>query len=330
MTSVLVGDIGGTKTVLAIAYADQAGWRLQAQQRYTSRDFPDLTTLLRTYLTTISEPIQYAALAIAAPIDQQRCQTTNLPWTIDAAGLAQQLGLNKVWLLNDLEAQAWGLPELPAAGRICLYEGLQPTTGHAAIVAAGTGLGVAGLHWDGDHYRPFATESGHSDFAASNEQDWMLYQQVQQEFDHVSWERIVSGPGIFRIYQSLCQQRGVQFEPPVAAAHADEQGDPSATIARHASDETCPICHETMTLFMSLYGRIAGNIALTHLTFGGIYLGGGIAPANLDCVQQGSFMAGFLNKGRMRQLVERIPVYVIVDSTIPLLGAAAFFNQVTR
>jgi glucokinase len=318
---VIVGDIGGTKTSLALAEVDDAGARLSDERRYPSGEFDSLGAIVGAYLEEIGPACERAALAVAGPVQQDRSKTTNLPWELDGRRLEQALGLTTVRLLNDLEAVAWGIPALGPDDLEELHPG-DGTVGNACVVAAGTGLGEAGMFWDGAGHRPFATEGGHADFAPSDELECALLTYLQERYDRVSWERVVSGMGIVSIYEFLLEWRGA--EP--ADLWGDED-DPAAVIAEAASSGGCALCREAMALFLRLYGREAGNMALKHMALGGVYLGGGIAPKNLELLRRSEFLSAFFDKGRMEALMRRIPVRVICEQRAPLLGAARFLTQ---
>lgn len=319
---ILVGDIGGTKTELAVAEPLADGVRLADQRRYLSRAFASLAELLADYLNTTGARCEAGSLAVAGPVMDGFSRTTNLPWEIDSRALATRLGLPEVLLLNDLEAVAWGVAALGAEDLAVLQPGAPGAVGNACVVAAGTGLGQAGLYWDGQAHHPFATEGGHTDFAATDELEFALLQYLQAKVGRVSWERVVSGMGLADLYQFTASRHGGDHAAAVAAALAGD-GDVAAAVATAAS-QGCPLSHETMRLFARLYGREAGNTALKHMALGGVYLAGGIAPKNLSLLLGPEFLAGFLDKGRMRALMARIPVRVILQQQVPLYGAARF------
>jgi len=325
---ILVGDIGGTKTGLALA--ELAGDRasLEAERRYPSGDFDSLEAIVRRYLDELGHaqepPYALGAFAIAGPVEGRRSKTTNLPWDVEADRLEQVLGLGRVGLLNDLEAVAWGIGALAPADLLELHPGEPGAQGNACVVAAGTGLGEAGLYWDGTRHHPFATEGGHSDFAPVTDQEFALLKYLQGLFGRVSWERVASGMGIGHIYRFLLQWSRAETPDWLAAEMAD--GDVAAAVAGAAAGDRCPICSETMGLFFRFYGREAGNMALKQMALGGVYLGGGIAPKNLEGLQGGGFLDGFFDKGRMEPLMRRMPVRVILRGDTPLLGCARFMS----
>lgn len=320
---ILVGDIGGTKTALAIAEADSGGIRLRGDRRYASQDFVSLEEVVARFFAETGRTCETAAFAVAGPVQGDRSEITNLPWTPNARHLEQALGLRRVRLLNDLEATAWGITALGPADFGVLHPGEPNAMGNACVLAAGTGLGEAGLYWDGVSHRPFATEGGHANFSPRGDREMVLLRGFQQRYGYVSWERVVSGTGIADSYDFLLEWRGADSSDPLREAVV---GDKTAAIAAAATDGSCPICTETMEVFMELYGSEAGNLALKHMAVGGVYLGGGIAPKNLDLLRQGPFLEAFFDKGHMADLMRRMPVRVILEQRAPLLGAARFMT----
>lgn len=319
---VLVGDIGGTKTVLAIAEASTSAVRLTLEQRYASRNFASLEEVVAQFFADTGARCESASFAVAGPVHDDRSDITNLPWDLDARDLKRVLGLAAVRLLNDLEAVAWGIGALNSGDFEVLHPGDPNAIGNACVIAAGTGLGEAGMHWDGTRHRPFATEGGHTDFSPRDDRELALLRHLEKRFGHVSWERLVSGMGIANIYRFLLEWHDVVTSNPLQAAM--DTGDEAAAIAAAAADGSCTVCAEAMQLFMDLYGRETGNMALKHMAVGGVYLGGGIAPKNLDLLRRGPFLDAFFDKGRMSALLRRIPVKVILRQQTPLLGAARF------
>lgn len=319
MGLILAGDIGGTKTRLALV--EVAGTRVDIRREvsYPSRNYPQFEILLGEFLTGVEANI-HAAFGIAGPVQGRVVQTTNLPWRIDADALQQRFKFLSCTLLNDLEATAHGLPALDDADLLTLQVGAADARGNAAVIAAGTGLGQAGLFWDGKQHHPFATEGGHTSFNVSNTLEFALLRHLQQQFGHVSWERVVSGMGIVSLHEFLCAYRNIPVPPTIAQAMRD--GDAAAVIAQAALNNQDEICVETMLMFVHLYGMEAGNLALKVMSRGGIYLGGGIAPKILPLMQNGDFLAAFLNKGRMRPLLEAMPVKVILNDRAALYGPA--------
>ena len=321
---VLSGDIGGTKTRLAIIVVDGTRLRTEREQSYPSRDYAEFGELLGDFLQHVDVP-RHAAFGIAGPVQGRVAQTTNLPWRIDADALQKNWGIASCALLNDLEATACGLPALGKADLLTLHEGAPNPVGNAAVIAAGTGLGEAGLYWDGQQYHPFATEGGHTSFSPADEMEVALLRHLQQNHGHVSWERIVSGPGLVSLHEFHCLYRGTPV--PDWLRHEMQEGDASAAIAKAALSERDELCSETLDWFVHLYGAEAGNLALKVMSRGGLYLGGGIAPKILPRLQNGRFIASFLNKGRMRPLLEAMPVKVILNDRAALYGPALYASK---
>jgi glucokinase len=318
---VLGGDIGGTKTRLAIAEVNGTQLNVVREASYPSQNYPAFDGLVADFLQGSDIP-SYAGLGVAGPVQGKVVQTTNLPWRMDADALQRQFGFARCVLLNDLEATAYGLPALGEADLFTLHEGAANAVGNRAVIAAGTGLGEAGLFWDGHVHQPFATEGGHASFSASDDREFALLTYLQQRYEHVSWERIVSGMGIVSLYEFMCHYRRATIPSWLNAEM--EKGDPAAAIANAAMVGGDGLCVETLDWFLHLYGAEAGNAALKMMSRGGIYLGGGIAPKILSRLQNGIFLEAFLNKGRMRPLLEAMPVKVILNDRAALYGAALF------
>ncbi|MFZ2542107.1 MAG: glucokinase, partial [Gallionella sp.] len=315
MKNYLTGDIGGTKTRLAIVEVSGSQVRVVHEVTYPSRDFATFEALLGDFVLgtktlSLSPSLNLAAFGIAGPVQGRVVKTTNLPWRIDADALQQQFGFTHCTLLNDLEATAYGLPALGEKDLITLQSGVPNAHGNAAVIAAGTGLGEAGLFWDGRFYQPFATEGGHASFSPSNGLDMALLSYLQRQHQHVSWERVVSGMGLVSLHEFLCLYRHVAV--PQWLVEEMHCGDAAAVIANAALSGRDDICIETLDWFVRLYGAEAGNLALKVMSRGGLYLGGGISPKILSALQSGAFLASFLDKGRMRPLLEEIPVRVIL------------------
>lgn len=323
---VLVGDVGGTKTVLALADWSSGRFHLDQELRFASGDFASLEALVHHYLSETHLIPDRAAFAVAGPVREGRCDITNLPWFVDQRQLKMAMGWHDVCLLNDLEAVAWGIPALGPEDFAILQQGEEGTQGNACVIAAGTGLGQAGLFWDGRQHHPFATEGGHSDFAPETAQEVALLDWLRQRHGHVSWERVVSGLGLRNIFEFLLSQAGLA---PGDSGLVGEGDDLGAAIAAGAASGACPLCVAAMALFARLYGREAGNLALKHLALGGVYLGGGIASKNLELLRGPDFLAAFLGKGRMEPLLRRMSVKVILNPHAPLYGAARYLDYQT-
>jgi glucokinase len=325
---VLAGDIGGTKTNLALFSVQGEKLHAESQRTFQSKRYSGLTPILKEFGDT--ERIGAACFGIAGPVVDGRVKTTNLPWIIDTEELRRTLKLDGVYLLNDLEASAYGLFTLEEDEFFTLNEGKMRQTGNKALIAAGTGLGQAILFDDGHHFRPLASEGGHADFAPRNELEIELLRYLMGRFGgHVSYERVLSGPGLFNIYRFLKESRGME-EPSWLTERLSAADDPSALISQTALAEEAEICVEALNLFVSMYGAEAGNLALRAKSVRGLYVGGGIAPKILDKLKDGTFMKAFLDKGRYRDLLAATPVQVILNPQAALRGAAYYAAFLAR
>jgi glucokinase len=322
---IVVGDIGGTKTVLAEVEESAGPPRLGREEIYRSSEHASFQDILERFLATRSRTATRAVcLGVAGVVREGRVRTTNLPWEICEDELRTALGGAPVKLLNDLEATAYGTLFLPEAERVVLQVGATPKPrGNVAVIAAGTGLGEAFLYWDGNAHHPIATEGGHGDFAPRSEREIEFYRHLRREIgDHVSYERVVSGPGLTSLYEFL---RGASEAPePAWLTERIRREDPSAVVAELGLAAEDPVCAEALDLFASLYGAEAGNMALRCLAFGGVVLCGGIAPKILPALESGTFIQSFLDKGRFSDLLSGIEVSVAVNPRTPLLGCAHY------
>jgi glucokinase len=325
---VLCGDIGGTHTRLALLAWQDERPQIRRERTFASTAYADLGEILSAFLAE-SGPVapSAAAFGLAGPVRNGRCQITNLPWRVDADQLARRVGF-PVWLLNDLEAAAWGLPALSTGQLLTLQPGTADPVGNRTLIAAGTGLGEAGLVWDGDRYLPFATEGGHCDFAPTDELQTELRNFLQKRLAHATWEDVVSGPGLSNLFCFLLEYNGTP--PPSWFSSSLEGGDPAAAISRAAETGDDPLARTALELFVRFYAAEAGNLALKHMATGGVFLAGGIAPKILTWLQQPAFLETFCNKGLMRDLLESVPVQVILDDRVALYGAALFLRDRSR
>jgi glucokinase len=267
--------------------------------------------------------IRAACFGCPGPVRDGRLKLTNLPWTLDTRELRASLGIEHIFLINDLEANGYGIPELSADAIHVLHEGDASAIGHRGLVSAGTGLGEALLIWENGRHTPYPSEGGHCDFAARTEREIAMLQYLRRTLKgRVSFERVVSGLGIRNVYSFLRDDQ--KMEEPQWLRDRMATEDPNAVIGHCAEDGSSPLCVETMQIFTAAFGAEAGNMALKVLAMGGIYLGGGIAPKILKTLEGGAFTQAFLDKGRLSPLLESIPVRVILDDTCALLGAAAY------
>jgi glucokinase len=318
---ILAGDIGGTSTRLGF-FEVAAGGRLRSvvEAKYPSRDHGGLEEIVRAFVDAHGQKPEQACFGIAGPVAKGVVRTPNLPWVVEAASLAGELGLATVGLLNDLEANTYGVWALVPSDFAVLNAGAPDAVGNAAVISAGTGLGEAGAYWDGRQHHPFACEGGHADFAARDDLELDLLRYLRQKFGHVSCERVLSGPGLHHLYDFLRDSGRAKETPAVRERMRDE--DPSAVISQAGLQGTCALSVQALDLFVSLYGAEAGNLALKVLATHGVYVGGGIAPKILPKLREGPFLESFLTKGRMRPLLEAMPVRVILNDKTALLGAA--------
>ena len=324
----LAGDIGGTKTNLAI-YAYEAD-RLVAKRiaSYPSKDHGALADIIRTFLDGNSSDVHQACLGVAGPVKSGVVQVTNLPWVVDAAALQAELNFQGVSLLNDLEANAYGINTLLPQELLALNPKANPRqVGNRALIAAGTGLGEAGMLWDGVTHRPFASEGGHASFAPNDSRGDELLTFLRQEYGHVSWERVLSGLGMKNLYRFFRLRSG-EIEPEWLAAQL-LHGDLGAVVTQAGLAGKDPVCTDALDCFTRNYGSEAGNLALKMLALGGVYIGGGIAPKMLPKMQSALFLDAFYGKGRMNPLLQSMPVYVILNDKTALQGAAWFAAHAT-
>lgn len=330
---ILAGDIGGTKTVLTL-YEDRDRTPRQIYEAtFISCQYAALETILVDFLAEQEPPLlQAACFGVAGPVSDGRCITTNLPWVIEASTLADTLHLpvESVKLINDLEAAALGMLHLEPDEFTILNPISQPArSGNVAVLAAGTGLGEAVLIWDGSHYRAMATEGGHASFAPVDDLQIALLMALRGQFrGHVSFERVLSGPGLFNIYTFLRRYRDTP-EPAWLTA-ALQQREPAPIISRYGMAGADSVCREAIELFVSIYGAEAGNLALKCMSTGGVIIGGGIAPQILPVLENGSFMRQFTDKGRFSDLLRGIEVKVALNPRAPLLGAVHTAVELAR
>lgn len=320
---ILSGDIGGTKTNLALFEMQENRLIMQVKKQFSSRAFSSLNEVISAFKEYTSlENIDAACFGIAGPVIKGRCFTTNLPWEVTTADLQMHLGINKVRLMNDLEATAYGMLYLPEDEFVELNPKGRAVDGNRAVIAAGTGLGEAMLYYDGNRYHPIGSEGGHCDFAPSTtQQDALLVWMRNYYPGHVSYERILSGSGIYALYEFLHESRFAA--QPASMMQIPEGEDRSAMVSKCALEEHDPLCLEALRLFAEIYGAEAGNLALKSMSLGGVYIGGGIAPKILQ-VLSNHFMNGFTSKGRFEEMLSGMKVKISLNPETALLGAAHF------
>jgi len=317
----LAGDIGATKTHLALYSADR-GLVAQRQATFRSAEYPSLEAVASEFLGEARSSIDQAVFGVAGPVLGGQTTATNLPWIVSETILENTLGLPKARLLNDLEATAHGVPHLAPADLFTLNEA-PPRSGSKAVIAPGTGLGEAVLLYQDGRYYVIPSEGGHTDFGPTNLFEIELLRYLMGKFGHVSYERICSGIGLPNIYLYLRENRFAK-EPPHVAAALEEAADPTPVIVQKAMDGESELCIATLNAFVSILGAEAGNLALKVMASGGVYVGGGIPPKILPKLRDGTFMAAFVNKGRFAEMLAKMPVYVILKPDTALLGAACY------
>lgn len=319
---ILAGDIGGTKTNLALFSIQGSNLTAVSKRSFSSKDYPDLKSLVREFISNNTAPVTRACFGVACPVVEGKCETPNLPWILDVGEISRSLDLESVSLINDLEATAYGLLTLNADQFAFLNEGSAPPEGNTCLIAAGTGLGEAIIYWDGKHYQPLASEGGHVDFAPRNPLEIELLCYLRARFGHVSYERVVSGPGLVNIYNFL--KDSGYFVEQSWLRERFAQRDSAAVIAEAALAGEVEICVKALELFVSIYGAEAGNLALKAKAVRGVYVGGGIAPKILKKLEDGSFIRAFTDKGRFSDFLSNIPVQVVLNQEAALLGAAHY------
>ncbi len=319
---ILAGDVGGTKVNLALYDFIDGNLKHSRDKQYPAREYSGLEEIVKEFV--VSEKVTAACFGVPGPVRDGRLRLTNLPWTLDSRELATNLKIDFVFLINDLQANGYGIAELAADQIYTLSEGDSRQIGNRALISAGTGLGEAFMIWDGRDYVPYPSEGGHSDFAPRNEDEVDLLRFLKQKYNgRISFERIVSGQGLTNVYEFLREVRGVE-EPAFGWRSGSSKEDPNAVITELGLKAKSELCEKALDMFVSAYGAEAGNLALKILSVGGLYVGGGIAPRILDKLKDGTFMKAFVDKGRISQLLVNMPVRVILESRTALMGAAAY------
>ena len=319
---ILAGDVGGTKVHLALYDFTNGKLTYTREERFPAREYSGLEAIVKEFVG--ADEVTAACFGVPGPVRDGRLRLTNLPWTLDSRELTLSLSIPHVFLINDLEANGYGIAELTSEQIYTLSEGDTRQIGNRALIAAGTGLGEGLLIWNGHMHVPFPSEGGHSDYAPRNEDEIDLLRFLKQKYNgRISQERVVSGMGLTNIYEFLRDVRGVE-EPAWLAEEISAAGDPNSVITEAGLAAKAEICEKTLDMFVSAYGAEAGNLALKVLSVGGLYIGGGIGPRILEKLKDGTFLRAFQDKGRLSQLLINMPVRVILESRAAVLGAAAF------
>lgn len=322
---VLAGDIGGTSARLAIVDVDADATRVLYKRRFASKEFPGLAPIVEAFLRDVADLPDHACFGIACPVMNGRCSVTNLSWTIDAGALAVDIGISDTFVINDFEALGHAVPRLSSADLVTLQTGEPHNHGAMALIGAGTGLGETFVTWSRDGYEVHASEGGHTSFSPRNDLESGLLASLTSSFGHVSSERVVSGPGLLTIYQHLAAVGAAREQDGVRAEM--ERSDPAAVISGHALAGTDPLSERALDAFTSAYGAQAGDLALTVMATGGVYVAGGIAPRIMRKLRDGTFMKAFRDKGRLSDVLARLPVSIIVNPDVGLIGAASVAHR---
>jgi glucokinase len=318
---ILAGDVGGTKVNLALYDFVDGNLKHARDKQYSAKEYSGLEEIVKEFI--VSEKVTAACFGVPGPVRDGRLRLTNLPWTLDSRELAFGLKIDYIFLINDLQANGYGIAELSADQIYTLSEGDPRQMGNRALISAGTGLGESFMIWDGRDYVPYPSEGGHADYAPRNEDEIDLLRFLKQKYNgRISAERVVSGQGLTNCYEFLREVRGM--EEPAWLAQRIASQDPNVVITEVAMAAKSEICEKALDMFVSAYGAEAGNLALKILSVGGLYVGGGIAPRILEKLKDGTFMKAFTDKGRLSQLLVNTPVRVILESKTALMGAAAY------
>lgn len=322
-TWLLAGDLGGTKTNLALFSSLNGELDMIREEKYASRDYQNFSEMFKHFLSESSDtPPNRICIGVAGPVVRGKVELTNLSRELSEDEIRQNTGINTVALINDLEATAYGLATLSPHQLTTLHRGAADHTGNMAIIAPGTGLGMAGLYWDGKNHHPFPTEGGHTDFAPRTDLDILLLRYLQEKYEVVSWERLISGPGINDIYVFLRDIKGM--EEPTELRAVMDAGDPSAEISKAAMAGKVPICIKTMELFVRYLARESCNLVLKMKATGGLFLGGGIPPKIASLLETGEFYHHYMQGDRMAELLASVPIHIVNNDKSALWGAAFY------
>jgi glucokinase len=320
---ILAGEIGATGTRLAAFEKEGSRLQLVVEKTYPSQEHSSLSEIIAAFVKAEGIAVHSACFGVAGPVRRGRSKISNLPWVIDSRDLARQLKLDSVGMINDLEAYAYGIDALDSKDFVTLNEGSEDAEGNRAVISARTGLGVAGMYWDGFRHHPFACEGGHSDFAPRNALEMELLAYLQKKYGRISYERLLSGPGIKNIYDFLRDAHKAE-EPPWLKDQIAAAKDAPALISHLAQEGKAAICDQTLSIFVSIYGAETGNCALNFLSTGGIFIGGSVAAKNVSKMKDPIFMESFLDKGRMVELLKEIPVTIVLNDDSGIIGAARY------
>jgi glucokinase len=332
---ILAGEIGATRTRLAAFESQGNQLRQVVEKIYMSHEHTGLMEMIPDFIKKEGIPVVSACFGVAGPVRNGRSKISNLPWVIDARELSKELKLSSVGLINDLEAYAYGIDALESKDFVTLNQGSEDAEGNRAVISARTGLGIAGLYWDGYRHHPFACEGGHADFAPRNDLEMQLLAYLQKKYGRISWERILSGPGIRNIYDFLRDSSKAE-EPDWLKKEMAEAPDPPALISRLALGKKSDICEQALSIFVSIYGAETGNCALDLMAIGGVFIGGSIAAKIVPQMKDPIFMQSFLDKGRMQSLLADMPVKIVLNDDSGIIGAARYtliqraFHSATR
>jgi len=321
---IIAGDIGGTKTNLALFEEGEGNYTFTNLMKFPSQDYKDLKTIVLEYMKSCKQAshVHTACFAIAGPVKDGVCKATNLPWIVDTAELSRALNIPNVYLINDLEANAYSIEILPKENILEIHPGKGNPQGNRCVVSPGTGLGEAGLYWDGKRHHPFACEGGHCEFGPRNELQIDFCRYIYNRFGHASYERALSGPGLHYIYEFFRDE--MKLEEPSWLTEEMKQDDPAKVITLNALNKKSEVCVTALDFFVSVLGAECSNSVLKFMAFGGVYLGGGIPPKILPKLKEPVFYEGFVDKGRFRELLEEVPIRVILDDKASLKGAAHY------
>lgn len=346
MTLILAGDIGGTKTILRLVEeSSEASWHTLYEALYTSREFPDLVPMVQQFLSAAQQKLsrstlpEKACFAIAGPVVNDTSTLTNLAWFLDARRLEKELNIANIRLINDFAAVGYGILGLESKDLHTLQAATPQPDAPIAVIGAGTGLGEGFLIRQNGGYQIFASEGGHADFAPRTEVEFQLLQYLREKYDirRISVERVVSGQGIVAIYQFLRDRQFAQESPEIGQVmktwekemgRSEKSVDPAAAIAKAALEKSDHLCEQTLHMFVEAYGTEAGNLALKLLPYGGLYIAGGIAAKILPLIQEGSFLQAFGQKGRVSPLLEKVPVHIVLNPQVGLIGAAICASRI--